>query len=417
MGLLTGELTRIIREDTKNYGYSKEQTMHKTGFKLLDYMNGQIDFKDSRKSLNIGVDSGKPIMIVGKPGSGKSTFGIQLASSIMKKYDESTMFVFDFEGSHTAARIKSITGMDDEYYKNHVTLNSVGIYAESVLKLAKQISAFKVEHEKELLVDNAEGILDENGNVKKILPPTFIFIDSLSALKTKDFQEGDTFNGLTSGGRSAINNKELFIRLAQPCLEANIIVIVIAQVSQNMSMGVTPPVASTRYLKNTESVGGGSGVQYMVNLWLNVEAGEKLEEDDKYGIKGFVAKVTIVKSRNAEAGKVGYFVFNQREGFDEVLSEFEFMKANKIIKGAGVGMYLDGLETCKFRMSNLKEKYNTIPEFRKKWDETVSDALESSISVSSKLKFEETKEPEMQILNEDETAENNITMPDMGIVE
>lgn len=405
MGLMTNELTRAIREDVKNFGYSKPQFMHRTCFSLLDYTNGQVEAVKGVEVLNLGIDAGKSIMIVGKPGSGKSTMGIQIADSIMKKYAESTLFIFDFEGSHTAARIKSITGMTDEYYDEHVTLNSVGIYTESVLKLVKQIAAFKKEHEKELLVDNAEGVLDEEGKPVKILPPTIIFIDSISGMKTRDYQEGDTLNGLTSGGRSAINNKELFVRMTQPCLDANIIVIAINQVTQNMSMGVTPPTASTRYLKNTEAVGGGTGIQFMTNLWLNVEAMDKLEEKDKYGIKGFLAKVTIVKSRNSEAGRSFTLVFNQREGFDEDLSEFEFLKANQIIKGAGVGMYLEGLETVKFRMSNIKEKLATIPEFRAKWDEVVKEALESSISVSSKIVLS-TEEQTPEILLEEPMNED-----------
>ena len=405
MGLMTNELTRAIREDTKNYGYSKAQFMHKTCFPLLDYTNGQVESVKGFEVLNIGIDAGKSIMIVGKPGSGKSTFGIQVADSIMKKYAESTLFIFDFEGSHTAARIKSITGMTDEYYDEHVTLNSVGIYTESVLKLVKQIAAFKKEHEKELLVDNAEGVLDEDGKLVKILPPTIVFIDSISGMKTRDYQEGDTLNGLTSGGRSAINNKELFVRMTQPCLDANIIVIAINQVTQNMSMGVTPPTASTRYLKNTEAVGGGTGIQFMTNLWLNVEAGDKLEEKDKYGIKGFIAKITIVKSRNAEAGRSFNLVFNQREGFDEELSEFEFLKANQLIKGAGVGMYLDGLETVKFRMSNIKEKLATVPEFKAKWDEVVKDALESSVSVSSKIVLSSEEQAPEVLLEEPMTED------------
>jgi len=401
MGLMTNEMNKQIREDSKNFGYSKDQFMHRTAFGLLDFANGQVASRHGKEFLSIGIDAGKSIMIVGKPGSGKSTFGIQMASSVMQKYKESTMFIFDFEGSHTADRIKSITGMTDDYYDEHVTLNSVGIYTESVLKLIKQIAAFKKEHEKELLVDNAEGILDDDGNLVKILPPTIVFIDSISGMKTKDYQEGEELNGLTSGGRTAINNKELFVRITQPCLDANIIVIAINQVTQNMSMGVTPPTATTRYLKNTEAVGGGTGIQFFTNLWLNVEAGDKLEEKDKYGIKGFISKITIVKSRNSEAGKSVNFVFNQREGFDEVLSEFEFLKANNLIKGAGVGMFLDGLETCKFRMSNIKEKYYTVPEFKAKWDETVLTALEGSISVSSKIKFEEAQPEEPMILNED----------------
>jgi RecA/RadA recombinase len=356
---------------------------------ILDYLNGQVDYGDDKSIRSyVGIDSGKTIMIVGKPGSGKSTLALQLVSGVMKRYDESTLFIEDFEQSWTEARVKSVTGMSDAYYNDHVTMSKVGIYTGTVLKLVRQIAAFKTEHAKELLTDNKEGYLDKDGKPIKILPPTFIVVDSLAYMRTEDSQEGDKadeISGLSAGARNAIANKDLMTRILQPCMVGNIIVVFINHVSSNIGMGVTPPVAQTRFMGNTESVSGGSAIQYGANLWLKVEAGNKLEEKDKYGIKGFEAKITIVKSRNSEAGKSALMIFNQREGFDEELSEFEFLKANSVVQGAGVSMFLPGLETVKFRMSNLKEKLATVPEFKALFDNLVQQYLFQSISVSSKV--------------------------------
>ncbi len=389
MGLMS-ELTANIRNDEKNFGYNKDQFMFHTGFKLFDYMNGQAVYNSKTESEDYltGIDAGKSIMIVGPTGSGKTTLGLQLAASVMQKYDESTMFIFDFEQSHTKARIQAVTGMSDEYLDSHVEIKKVGIYTDTVLKLVNQIATFKKQHEKELLTPNKEGVLDENGKPVKIIPPTFVFIDSIASMRPREANEGDELSSLTFGGRNAIANKDLFNRLLQPCMEANIIVIAINHITQNMSMAGTPPKASTRYLKQNEAVGGGSGIQYLCNLWLKVEPGTKLEEKDKYGIKGFVGQITVVKSRNSEGGKSIDLVFNQREGFDEDLSEFEFLSANKAIKGAGVGMYLENLPTTKFRMSTLKEKLATDQAFHDEFHRLAEGLLESSIKVSSKIKFQ-----------------------------
>ena len=409
MSLMTNQLNKIIRGDEKNFGYDVDQFMFKSDFLNFDYLNGQVDTLNGKEVFNVGIDSGKSIMIVGKPGTGKSTFGIQLAYSIMKKYEESTMFILDFEQSHTKARIKSITGMTEEYYNDHIIMSKVNIYVETVLKLVKQIATFKKEHEKELLIENKEGVRDANGKLKKILPPTFIFIDSIASMKTKDYQEGDELNGLTAGGRGAINNKELFNRILQPCMDANIIVIAINQITQNMSMGVTPPVAQTRYLKNTEAVSGGSGIQFLTNLFIKIEAGDKFEDDggknDRWGgVKGFRALLTIVKSRNTDAGRATSFIFNQREGFDPDLSMFEFLQNNGYIGGKGAYLFLPGLEDVKFRMSTIKSTLAENPAFREKFDELCQIALEQSVSVSSKIKFaadEEVVTEEQEQANED----------------
>lgn len=388
MGLLTKELNNIIRSDNSEYGYQQEQKCFNTCFKIFDYSNGTVDYSDGKPIFNVGIDGGKNIEIIGKAGSGKSSFSIQLIYSIMKKYSESTLYIYDFEQSHTKARIKSITGMDDEYFDDHVTILSTGIYTESVLKLIKQIAAFKTSKEtkEKLLTENKEGIYDKKtGELVKVLPPTFVMIDSVASMRTRDAQDGDEMSSLTAGARNAIANKDFLNRILQPCMEANIILVAINHITDNVSMNMTPPVALTRYLKNTESISGGKAFAYLPNLILKIEAGPKLEEKDKYGIKGFVATITIVKSRNSEGGKDFEMVFNQKEGFDEDLSEFEFLKKNNKIKGAGIGLYLANLDTVKFRMSNLKEKLQSDPVFRQKYDELVLETLKETTRVSSKI--------------------------------
>lgn len=407
MGLMTKDLKQAIEGDTKNFGKKAIPFMHRSDFPIFDYLNGQLDYDaQGNKIFNVGIDGGKSIMVVGAPGSGKSTWAYQYAYSIMKNYDESTMFILDYENAFKDTRFKAVTGCTDDYFENHVTPKAVGIYTETVLKLVKQICAFKKEHEKELLVENVEGALDEDGNVRKILPPTFIIVDSIALMRTKDFMEAgkehDEFNGLTSGGRNAIFNKELMARTVQPCQEANIIIIYINHVNANVGMGNTPAKASTRFLGNTKAVSGGNAVQFAVNLFVEIEAKDKLEKDATYGIKGFKANVNIIKSRNASAGISTTMIFNQEEGFDADLSMFELMYNNKKICGSGTGMYLPGLEKKKFRMATFKEKLGD-PEFKAVWDALCQETLEGFVASngSSKL-FRKMSEDGEVILNEGE---------------
>src|SRR5574344_2161063 len=88
MSLMTDELNSQIRNDRETYGYNIDQLSFKSDFPMFDYLNGSIETGPNNTSrMNLGIDQGKSIMIVGKAGSGKSTFGIQLAYSVMKKYD------------------------------------------------------------------------------------------------------------------------------------------------------------------------------------------------------------------------------------------------------------------------------------------------------------------------------------------
>lgn len=78
-------------------------------------------------------------------------------------------------------------------------------------------------------------------------------------------------------------------------------------------------------------------------------------------------------------------IFDQDEGFDNDLSMFELMRANKQIGGAGIGMYINGYNDEKFSMANLKDKLLTSPTLRSKFDALGQSLLSGSLEVSSKV--------------------------------
>ena len=86
---------------------------------------------------------------------------------------------------------------------------------------------------------------------------------------------------------------------------------------------------------------------------------------------------------------------------------FEYMKSNGLIKGAGVGLYLEGLETTKFRMSNFKEKLATDQQFKSVFYTQCEEALKQSIKMSSKIKKEEEAEELLPEQDPIETLEPN----------
>jgi len=157
---------------------------------MFDYLNGSaIPTKDGEKYFNLGLSSGKQVMVIGKSGSGKSTLALQIATNIIKRYDQSSLFILDFEQSHTKERIRMITGMSEEEYEQKVSIKQTGISTETVLRIASQIKELKLSHKKELLTDNKEGHLDEDGKLTKILPPTVLLIDSIATMLPEKVSE------------------------------------------------------------------------------------------------------------------------------------------------------------------------------------------------------------------------------------
>ncbi len=377
------ELNSILSDE--KFGYNEDQVMIKTGFPSIDYLNGNSIKLEKTTKYNVGIDAGKIVMIIGKTGTGKSTLAVQMAASIVRRYEQGSMFVLDFEQSNSEDRVRSITGMDEKEFNQKVSIKKIGISTETVLEMASQIKKLKIEHKKDLLVDNKEGILDENNKLVKILPPTVVIVDSIAMMMPRDVLATEEMTGQMSATQMAKANTQLFKRLVQVAMEGNIIFIFINHINQKISTGPTPTAASINYLKQDETLPGGNAPQYLTNTLIKVTASSKLDEEKTYKIKGFEAKVELVKSRTAPAGRSITMVFNQAEGFDSELSLLEFVKSNGLLKGAGVSYFLEGLESVKFKLSDFKQKLSESKELRKHFNDLTSTLLKDSLKQSSLL--------------------------------
>jgi predicted ATP-dependent serine protease len=172
---------------------SENNSIHiRTGVNMFDYLNGSaIPTVNGDKVYNLGLGSGKQVMIIGKSGSGKSTLALQIATNIIRRYEQSSLFVLDFEQSHTKERIRMISGMSDQEFDQKVTIKQTGISTETVLRMASQIKELKLKHKKDLMTPNLEGHLGEDGKPEKILPPTVLLIDSIATMLPEKVNEDE----------------------------------------------------------------------------------------------------------------------------------------------------------------------------------------------------------------------------------
>ena len=127
------------------------------------------------------------------------------------------------------------------------------------------------------------------------------------------------------------------------------------------------------YLGNDESCPGGSSVIFLADSLIKLQAGSKLEEDKDYGIKGFMVNGLFLKTRSNEAGRPFELVFNQKIGFDDFYTNFNYLKKEKYLKGNGRAYYFDFDPDTKFTQKNVKELYDTNEEWAKLFDEFVEE--------------------------------------------
>jgi len=407
MGLIN-ELNDIIRSDPKAFGgVSDYDFTTKTGFENIDYLNGQIVTLDSgEKQLYTGLSNGRIVMIIGKSGTGKSTLAMQMGYNIIKRYENGLMYIVDFESNNTKERFRSVTGCSEDYYSSHCTILRDGISTESTLMLLAKIKQFKVDHEKEISVPNENGIKDPStGELVKVLPPTVVIVDSLAMMMPKDIISEEEMAGGMQATAIAKSNTQFFKRAVQICNKANIILLMVNHITQQVAIGVTPPTAVINYLKQDEAISGGKAAIYVTDTLIKITAGTKLDADKLWGIKGFEAKIEICKSRHAPAGRAINMIYDQTNGFRNDLSMLDYIKACGGLKGNGMAYYIDGHDQYKFKLSNFKEKFDTIPEFRDIVTTYARAYLKSSIKESDNVRIEEdqAKAKEEATLPEQET--------------
>lgn len=391
MGFLNKLMDDVIAKDESKFGTYMPSIMLHTGIPVFDYLNGSSMTTSAGKVIyDVGVDSGKSIMLVGKPGSGKSTLAMQISYEVSRKFEDGLIYVFDFEGgSDRIERFQAVTGASEEWADEHVKFFDNDIYTETVMTSIIELSKMKLANADKISIPNPRYVDDPVHQPKTILPPSFIIIDSVAMMRSKaDLDEKnvaeDTMSANTAGARNAKNNKDFLVRIVQPCLSANIIVILVNHLNARPSMNGRPQAAETRFMPADETVSGGRAIQYVANLWINVTAGKKLDPEADFGVQGFIATLQIVKSRNAAGGNSANMVFSQAEGFDSDLSSFLFLKNNNLILGGGRGFYIDGLPDVKFSQKEFKDKLATTPKLRKRFDELVDLELKKKIVASSK---------------------------------
>jgi hypothetical protein len=136
----------------------------------------------------------------------------------------------------------------------------------------------------------------------------------------------------------------------------------------------------------------GLALQYLTDTLIKITTASKLDETKTYQIKGFEAKVELIKSRTAAAGRAVTMIYNQMEGFDDELSMLEFVKANGMLKGSPVAYFIEGLDTVKFRFSNFKQVLAESKDLKDHFYNVAETLLKDSLKSSSKFMVSESND-------------------------
>lgn len=370
---------RMKDESTSSVGYP-------TGYLNFDFLNGTVIHVKSEerdfKYYSLGIQDGSLVMLIGRPGCGKSTFATQIAANIIRPFENACVFHDDIEGGVTEYRKEILTDFHGSELKDKYITRNTGITAENFYERVKIIHSLKLEHREEYEYDT--GLYDTQGNRLYKLQPTVYILDSIAVLMPEQYTEEEVLSGSMSATAAAKVNSMTFKRIIPMLKSANIILIIINHVNKKIDINpMQRSKAQVSYLKQEESVPGGNTIIYLTNLLLRFDDNSKLKEDEAFGISGTLVDITLVKSRNNRAGKTCTLVLDQNIGFDTELSLFLELKNAKRVNGAGAYLYIGSRDDYKFSQKNLKSKLHSDQEFRKIFINEAIDLLKSELDESN----------------------------------
>lgn len=353
-----------------------------TGFLAFDFLNGTVvHVKTPEKKFkynSIGIVDGSITMVIGRSGCGKTTWLVQTAGNIMRRFPKACTWHDDIEGGIVETRRERLTHLFGKDLKDRYISRNSGVNTENIYERIKIIHDLKMENREEYEYDT--GLYTSRGEKIYKLQPSIYILDSLAMLTPDKYTEEDELSGQMSTTAAAKANAQLFRRVVPLLKSANIMLFVVNHITQNIDINpMAKKKAKLSYLKQDESLPGGNTPIYLSNLLIRFDDNTKLKDTEGLGIAGNIVDLTLLKSRTSNVGKSVPLVFDHKRGFDAELSLLQLLKDMKLLNGAGAYLYFKDRSDFKFSQKQFKDKLAESEEFRKIFMEVSLEALEQLI--------------------------------------
>lgn len=381
MGLLADRFREVMAK-TKDprMEEGKFDVMYPTGFLPFDFANGyrvHVDLKNGEEfSYNsVGITDGSSNMIVGRPGSGKTTFTLQVAANIIRPFPNAVMFYDDIEGGSNQIRRELFTGFSAEEIDQRLIYRNAAVTAENFYKRIQAIYEEKLNNRSDYEYDT--GKLSTKGEKIYKLIPTVYILDTLAMLTPDKLTEEEELSGQMSATSMAKTNSAIFKRIVPKLKAANIILFVINHINPKVDIN---PFAKTKaqigWLKPDETLPGGNAGLYLANNLIRVDDSTKLKDTEGLGVAGKIVEFTFIKSRSNIPGRAIPLLFTYDYGYDPILSLFIYLKSAGYIESKGAYMSFKGeASEIKFTQKDFKEKVMTDADFSALFAKVSNNAL------------------------------------------
>lgn len=378
---------------------------YKTGFPALDYAMGfNVNVFDESNKLvstypSLGITAGSIITIIGKTHVGKTTFAIQLASNIIRNFENGLIFHYDLEGGTNLTRISTVGRLSIERLKeDSYILKQSGASIEEIKMTIAKLYQYKTAHPEIFMYDT--GKVDEFGQPIRAYEPTCMIIDSVPSLSTyinENTKDGvkalEEISSQTDKMRLTAEIGRFLAESMQMCKAANIIPMLINHIKTKPGMGV-PQAPELRFLKQDETLPAGKALQYYTNTMIRLTSiGSEKYTLEENGFEGFGVTAQFIKNRSNADGRIVPLVFDKAKGYDSIRSSVMFAKNIGLLGGNKNGYYFINNKDKKFRFDTIHQDFTNDRELYKIMYDHIVPVLKTTLS---------SVKPEELIVNSEE---------------
>ena len=378
---------------------------YKTGFPVLDYYLGyQVNVYNDDNELvssypSLGITAGSYVEFIGKPSTSKTTTAIQIASNIVRNFDNGSVIHFDLEQAMNYTRIQTLSKFNirtirDGKYILRQEKNTLENIKETIVDIASE------KENNPDIYKYKTGKLNEFGEEIEIFEPTVIILDSIASITNgldinnkKEMEKMKEIGTQTDRMRLTGEIGRFFNEILTQLRTYNIILIAINQIKVNPNMGIVKSPAEILYLDQDEALPGGRTPQFLAHILLKFIAvgSEKYTKEDE-GFDGFGVKIKIIKSRTNQAGQIVPMIYDKVRGLDSLRSSVRYSKDIGLLNGNKNGYYFEDDKEHKFTLKNMHQDYKENRELYTCLYSRIIPRLEEHLSVVSPEELEIVEE-------------------------
>lgn len=379
-----------------------------TGISVIDYALGfEVNVKDEsgtiiKKRICLGLQAGSFNVITGPTQSFKTTLGMQMVANVGYANNGNIIHI-DAENRLVLQRAKTLTKLPESWFDGEFpryVIKGGAIGYDTLQAYVTEVYENKMRHIDVLLKDTGE--VDDHNRPIKLMPPTVIFVDSLSDIISKEYDIRDRkewdkqkeMRSNTDGMQNAKTLKGVISDILPMLKEANIIMLVIAHENANVAMtAFAGPKKQFQYGNKDIKISGGKAVEYNTSALMTFTG--EIKEDSRYhvasdGFEGNTVlfeptKVSTNESGNDKAGLGFRIVIDKRKnGVDNIRTLILFLNQRGRLKGNKAGYKViskDGEElTNRFTWKNVYEDFKNDLVAYKTFMITAKEELEKLIA-------------------------------------